>query len=116
MVSGEGASCRCSQADRRVQELGVGRERDGLGLRRGVHRDAGKVVAAQRASLMRNPQVFGQEQFQLVANARGSCRTGYRCFDLQSKPTMQRPAQNPGRVVCFMQPWLRCSGPSREGH
>ena len=53
--------------DRRVQQLGVGRERDGLGLHRGVDRDAGQVLGPQRASCMRDPQALGEQQLQLVA-------------------------------------------------
>ncbi len=53
--------------DRRMQELGVGRKRNGLGLHRGVHGDASKVVGLQRADLVRNPQTLGQQQLQLVA-------------------------------------------------
>ena len=41
--------------DRRMQQLGVGREGDGLGLHRGVDRDPLEVVGPQRAGLMRNP-------------------------------------------------------------
>ena len=37
--------------DRRVQQFGVGREGDGLGLHRGVHRDPLEVTGAQRAGL-----------------------------------------------------------------
>jgi hypothetical protein len=40
--------------DRRMQELGVGRERNGLGLHRGVHGDASKVVGLQRAGVVRD--------------------------------------------------------------
>jgi hypothetical protein len=53
--------------DRRMQELGVGRERNGLGLHRGVHGDASKIVGPQCAGLVRNPQTLGQQQLQLVA-------------------------------------------------
>jgi len=53
--------------DCRVQQLGVGRERDGLGLHRGVHRDAGQVLGPQRASRMRDSQALGEQQLQLVA-------------------------------------------------
>ena len=53
--------------DRRMQQLGVGRERDGLGLHRGVDRDPLEVPGPQRAALMRHPQALGQQQLQLVA-------------------------------------------------
>ena len=53
--------------DRRVQELGIGRERDRLRLHGRVHRDAPEVVGAQRARLMRHPQAFGEQQVELVA-------------------------------------------------
>ncbi len=53
--------------DCRVQELGVGREGDGLGLHGGVDRDAGQVVAAQRAGCMRDPQALGQQKLQSLA-------------------------------------------------
>ena len=55
--------------DRRVQELGIGRERDRLRLHGRVHRDAPEVVGAQRARLMRHPQTFGEQQVELVAKA-----------------------------------------------
>ena len=53
--------------DRGVQQLGVGREADGLGLHRGVDRDPLEVLGAQRAGLVRDPQALGQQQLQLVA-------------------------------------------------
>jgi hypothetical protein len=53
--------------DRRVQELGVGREGDGYGLHRGVDRDADQVLGSQRAGHVRDPQALGHEQLQLVA-------------------------------------------------
>ena len=53
--------------DRRMQQLGVGREGDGLGLHRGVDRDPLEVLGAQRAGLVRHPQALGQQQLQLVA-------------------------------------------------
>ena len=53
--------------DRRVQQLGVGREGDGLGLHGGVDRDPRQVLRAQRAALVRHPQALGQQQLQLVA-------------------------------------------------
>ena len=53
--------------DRRVQQLGVGREGDVLGLHRGVDRDPRQVAGAQRAGAVRHPQALGQQQIQLVA-------------------------------------------------
>ena len=53
--------------DRRVQQLGVGREGDGLGLHRGVDRDPRQVAGPQRAARVRHPQALGQQQLQLVA-------------------------------------------------
>jgi len=53
--------------DRRVQQLGIGREADGLRLHGGIDRDPLEVLAAQRAGLVRHPQAFGQQQLQLVA-------------------------------------------------
>jgi hypothetical protein len=41
--------------DRRMQQLGIGREGDGLGLDRGVHRDLLEVARAQRACFVRDP-------------------------------------------------------------
>ena len=38
----------------RVQQLGVGREGDGLGLHRGVHRDALEIARAQRSGVVRH--------------------------------------------------------------
>ena len=55
--------------DRRMQELGVGREGDGLGLHRGIHRHPLEVARAQRSALVRHPQAFGQQQLELVAEA-----------------------------------------------
>jgi hypothetical protein len=48
-----------------MQQLGVGREADRLGLHGGVHRHPRQVLAAQRAGLMRDPQALGQQQLQL---------------------------------------------------
>jgi len=42
--------------DRGMQQLGVGRKRDGLGLHGGVDRDLLEVLRAQRAGLVRDPQ------------------------------------------------------------
>ncbi len=44
--------------DRRMQQLGVGRKADVLGLHRGVDRDPLKVLAAQGSALMRYPQAL----------------------------------------------------------
>ena len=41
--------------DRRMQQLGIGREGDGLGLHGGVHRDPLEVTGAQRTGLVRDP-------------------------------------------------------------
>jgi hypothetical protein len=41
--------------DRRVQQLGIGREADVLGLHRGVDRDPLKVTGPQRAAFVRHP-------------------------------------------------------------
>jgi hypothetical protein len=53
--------------DRRMQQLGVGREADILGLHRGVDRDPLKVFAPQRPALVCHPQALREQQFQLVA-------------------------------------------------
>src|SRR5271157_6320296 len=54
-------------SDRRIEELGVGREGDRLGLHGRVHRDSLKVVRAQRAGRMRHPQALGEQELQLAA-------------------------------------------------
>ena len=53
--------------DRSMQQFGVGRESDGLGLHGGVHRHPLEVTGAQRAGLMRQAQALGQEQIELAA-------------------------------------------------
>ena len=53
--------------DRRVQQLGIGRERDGLGLHCGVDRDPLEITGPQCTTFVRNPQAFGQQQLQLIA-------------------------------------------------
>ena len=53
--------------DRRMQQLGVRREGDGLGLDRGVHRDAFDVAGAQRAGRMRHAQALSQQELELAA-------------------------------------------------
>ena len=62
---------RASQAieppDRRMDELGVGREGDGLGLHGGVHRHPLEITRAQCSGLARHPQAFGEQEFQLAA-------------------------------------------------
>ena len=50
-----------------MQELGIGRESDGLGLHGGIHRHALEIAGAQRASRMRHAQALGQEKVELVA-------------------------------------------------
>jgi hypothetical protein len=52
--------------DRGVQQFGVGREADVLGLHRGINRDPLKVLAAQRPALVCHPQALRQQQFQFV--------------------------------------------------
>ena len=42
-----------------MQQLGVGRKRDGLGLHGGVDRDPLEIPRAQRAGLVRNTQALG---------------------------------------------------------
>jgi hypothetical protein len=53
--------------DRRVQQLGVGWEADGLGLHRGVDRDPLKVPGPQRSTFVGDPQALSQQPLQLVA-------------------------------------------------
>ena len=55
--------------DRGMQQLGVGRKRDGLGLHGGVDRDPLEVLRAQRAGLVRDPQALGQQKLELLAEA-----------------------------------------------
>jgi hypothetical protein len=50
-----------------VQELGIGREGDVLGLHGGVDRDARQILGPQRAALVRHPQALGQQKLELVA-------------------------------------------------
>jgi hypothetical protein len=50
-----------------MQEFGVGREGDGLGLHRGVDRDPLEVSGPQRTAFMGNPQALSQQDVQLVA-------------------------------------------------
>ena len=53
--------------DRRMQQLGVGRQGDVLGLHRGVDRNPRQVPGPQRPGLMRHAQALGQEQLQLAS-------------------------------------------------
>ena len=53
--------------DRRMQQLGVGREADVLGLHRGVDCDPRQILRPQRAARVCDPQALGQQQLQLVA-------------------------------------------------
>ena len=50
-----------------MQQLGVSRERDRLGLDRGVHRDPFDVAGAQRAGRMRHAQALSQQELELGA-------------------------------------------------
>ena len=64
--------------DRSVQQFGVGREGDGLGLHRGVDRDPRQIARAQRATLMGDPQALGQRAApacRRAASANGSGRS-----------------------------------------
>lgn len=63
------ASQAVQSLDRRVQQPGVGREGDVLGLNGGVDRDPRQVPGAQRTALMSHPQALGQQQVELVAQA-----------------------------------------------
>ena len=53
--------------DCRMQQLGVSREGDRLGLDRGVHRDPFDVAGAQRAGRMRHAQALSQQELELAA-------------------------------------------------
>src|SRR4029453_4096415 len=55
--------------DRGMQQLGVGRKRDGLGLHGGVDRDPLEGPRAQRAGLVRDPQALGQQKLEPLAEA-----------------------------------------------
>ena len=57
---------RIESLDRRMQQLGVCRERDCLGLDRGVHRDPFDVAGAQCAGRMRYPQALSQQELELA--------------------------------------------------
>jgi hypothetical protein len=50
-----------------MQQLGVRRECDRLGLDRGVHRDPFDVAGAQCAARMRSPQALSQQKLELAA-------------------------------------------------
>jgi hypothetical protein len=52
-------------SERRMQQLGVGREGDVLGLDGGIHGHSLEVAGPQRATPVRHPQALGQENFQL---------------------------------------------------
>ena len=52
-----------------VDQLGIGRERDVLGLHCGVDGDARQLPGAQRATVVRHPQRLGQQQLELIAQA-----------------------------------------------
>jgi hypothetical protein len=53
--------------DCRMQQLGVSREGDGLGLDRGVHSDPFDIAGAQRAGCMRHAQALSQQELELAA-------------------------------------------------
>src|SRR5262245_24486081 len=53
--------------DRRMHELGVGRERDVLGLNGRVDSDPREVSPPQGATVMVYPQALGQQQLELIA-------------------------------------------------
>lgn len=53
--------------DRRVQQPGVGREGDVLGLHGGVDGDPCQVPGSQCPAVVRHPQALGQQQVELVA-------------------------------------------------
>ena len=55
--------------DRCMDQLGVGREGDGLGLNGGVHRHPLEIARPQRTSRVRDPQALGQQKLELVAEA-----------------------------------------------
>jgi hypothetical protein len=50
-----------------MQELGIGRERDVLGLHGGVDRNPLEITTSQCAGHVCHAQALGQEKFQLVA-------------------------------------------------
>jgi hypothetical protein len=93
---------RTSQAiealDRRVQQLGVGREGDVLGLHRGVDRDPRQVLGPQRATLMGHPQALSQQQVQGIITCaslmpaegrqRNSCPVALRLLEENSRKSL----------------------------
>lgn len=56
-------------ADRRLQQLGVGREGDVLRLHRGVHRDPAQIAFLQGAGVKGQAQGLLQQNVQLAADA-----------------------------------------------
>ena len=56
-------------ADRRFQELGVGRKGDVLRLHRGIDSDPGQIALLQSAGVMGQTQALGQKNVQVIADA-----------------------------------------------
>ena len=54
--------------DRRLQQLGVGREGDVLRLHRGVHRDPRQVALLQGAGIVSEAQGLLQQNVQVIAD------------------------------------------------
>ena len=54
--------------DRRVQQLGIGREGDGLRLHGSIDRDSLEVLAAQRAGLVRRSEPKAQRGGELPSH------------------------------------------------
>jgi hypothetical protein len=59
-----------------MQQLGIGREGDGLGLYGGVHRDPLEVTRA-RADLLRHTQARGQQQLLTCCQGVSSSGSGH---------------------------------------
>ena len=55
-------------ADRRLQQPGIAREGDVLGLHRGIDADPGQVALVQRSGVMGDAQAFGQQNAQAIAD------------------------------------------------
>lgn len=74
--------------DRRVQQLGIGREGDGLRLHGSIDRDPLEVLAAQRAGLVRGSEPGAQRGGELPSHffsPMHNCGSGDRVERDQSK-------------------------------
>ena len=79
-LKGLGATLTVEPFNGRMQQLGIGRKGDGLGLHRGVHRDALEIARADRPGIVTDPPSSSQRA-EAPVSANFSAPFAFECSD-----------------------------------